>query len=296
MADDLLELVRSWRISMVALNKSPQTITSYTAAVEMFLSWCAQEGVSDPVSRSAIQGFSAHCLSTGSEPSTARLRHYAIKSFFGWLRAEGEITADPFAGLPPPRLHVKITASLTDEQIHDLIKTCSGGSFTDRRDEAMMRFLFDTGVRSMELLDMDVDDVELGSLSAVVLKGKGGKGRVVPFTAPTAAAVDRYLRARRGRVKPGVDKMWIGSTRGTPLGYDAMYYALKNRARRAGVTNFHPHKTRHTAATRWLRHGGSEAGLMAIAGWSSRSMIDRYTAASASERALDEARRLDLGL
>lgn len=52
---------------------------------------------------------------------------------------------------------------------------------------------------------------------------------------------------------------------------------------------------RHTYATRWLRAGGSEGGLMAVAGWSTRAMIDRYTAASASERAAAEARNLALG-
>lgn len=45
---------------------------------------------------------------------------------------------------------------------------------------------------------------------------------------------------------------------------------------------------RHTMATRWLRARGSEAGLMAVAGWSNRQMIDRYTGASASERAAEE--------
>jgi integrase/recombinase XerD len=52
---------------------------------------------------------------------------------------------------------------------------------------------------------------------------------------------------------------------------------------------------RHTAATRWLRAGGSEGGLMAVAGWSNRAMIDRYTGASAAERAAEEARGLGLG-
>jgi integrase len=71
--------------------------------------------------------------------------------------------------------------------------------------------------------------------------------------------------------------------------------ALKDRADRAGLSSFHPHLLRHTAATRWLRAGGSEGGLMAVAGWSTRSMIDRYTGASASERAATEARGLGLG-
>ena len=67
------------------------------------------------------------------------------------------------------------------------------------------------------------------------------------------------------------------------------------RAALAGIDDFHPHLLRHTAATRWLAAGGSEGGLMAIAGWRQRQMLDRYTAATASERAADEAKRLRLG-
>ena len=57
----------------------------------------------------------------------------------------------------------------------------------------------------------------------------------------------------------------------------------------------HPHRLPHTAATRWLAAVGSEGGLMAVAGWSKREMIDRYTQATVSEPAADEARRLTLG-
>ena len=59
---------------------------------------------------------------------------------------------------------------------------------------------------------------------------------------------------------------------------------------------FKPHVLRHTAAQRWLSAEGSEGGLMAVAGWSRRrDMLDRYTRATASERATEEARRLNLG-
>ncbi len=67
------------------------------------------------------------------------------------------------------------------------------------------------------------------------------------------------------------------------------------RADRAGVVGFHPHMLRHTAAHRWLAKGGSEGGLMAVAGWTRPDMLVRYTRAQASARAADEARRLDLG-
>ena len=70
---------------------------------------------------------------------------------------------------------------------------------------------------------------------------------------------------------------------------------LGKRAEAAGVPKFHPHRLRHTFASRWLAQGGSEGGLMAQAGWSNRSMIDLYVRDSAGEESIREARRLDLG-
>jgi integrase len=71
--------------------------------------------------------------------------------------------------------------------------------------------------------------------------------------------------------------------------------ALADRARLAGIKDFHPHVMRHTAADRWLFAGGSEGGLMAIAGWTRPDMLLRYTRARAAQRAADEARGLNLG-
>lgn len=117
----------------------------------------------------------------------------------------------------------------------------------------------ETGMRASELIALKVSDVDLTRGLATVYWGKGGKGRIVPFGAQTATAIDRYLRSRRGHVRADSPEL------------------------------------RHTAATRWLAAGGSEGGLMAVAGWARRDMIDRYTAATASERAATEARGLALG-
>ena len=62
------------------------------------------------------------------------------------------------------------------------------------------------------------------------------------------------------------------------------------------MKGFHIHRLRHTAAVRWLKTGGSEGGLMAQAGWKSRTMIDRYVKSAAEELASDEFDRLDLGI
>jgi integrase len=83
--------------------------------------------------------------------------------------------------------------------------------------------------------------------------------------------------------------------RSNTFAYTALYRAVIYRAKLAGIEQMHPHRLRHTAATRWLSAGGSEGGLMAVAGWSKREMIDRYTRATVAERAGDELRRLGLG-
>jgi integrase len=125
-------------------------------------------------------------------------------------------------------------------------------------------------------------------------RGKGGKGRAIPFGPQTAAALDRYIRARRVHRLGGTGALWLGGN-GQTFSYHGLNLALKRRAQVAGIAGFHLHLMRHIAATRWLRAGGSEGGLMAVAGWSTRSMVDRYTGASASERAATEARGLGLG-
>ncbi len=114
----------------------------------------------------------------------------------------------------------------------------------------------------------------------IVRSGKGGKGRSVPFEAQTARAIDRYLRVRRKHRLADSDDLWLGD-RGKTFGYDALHKTLEKRADMAGIVGFHPHKTRHTAAHRWLAAGGSEGGLMAVAGWTRPDMLMRYTQAQA---------------
>ena len=68
----------------------------------------------------------------------------------------------------------------------------------------------------------------------------------------------------------------------TPSG---IYQVVHDRARAAGLPAIHPHKLRHAFATSWLAEVGNENELMLVAGWKSRTMIDRYTRATAVERA-----------
>ncbi|MCP9272781.1 tyrosine-type recombinase/integrase [Mycolicibacterium arenosum] len=291
---DLAALLPSWKLALQADRKSRQTVDAYTTGVRLFLEWCDEHGHAPVLDRSTVRTWITDLLNGGAAPATARTRQMALKRYSAWLLEEDEIEADLIRDVSPPKLDVKVVEGLTDEQCAALVKACQGKEFIDRRDEAVARLLIETGMRAGEVLGLAVADVDVQRGLAVVRRGKGGKGRVVPFGPQVARSIDRYLRTRRTHRLAHTETLWLGGG-GQQFRYHGLDRAMKARADAAGIYGFHLHLLRNTAATRWLAAGGSENGLMAVAGWSSREMLDRYTRASASDRAAAEARGLNLG-
>src|SRR5919201_19210 len=149
--------------------------------------------------------------------------------------------------------------------------------------------LADTGMRRAECVGMTLDDVDLDQRIVWVL-GKGRRPRALPIGRKTAQALDRYLRTREGHRLAHLSNLWIG--RNGPMTPSGIYQVVHDRARAAGLPAMHPHQLRHAFATSWLAEGGNENELMLVAGWKSRIMIDRYTKATAAERARASHARL----
>ncbi|MFD2028957.1 tyrosine-type recombinase/integrase [Promicromonospora aerolata] len=292
---DLDPLVESWVLALRAERKAASTIKSYTTGVRGFLAWCEATGTPPVLTRAAVNGYVASMLDDGQEPATARARQLGVRRFSDWLAEEGELPADPLLGVKAPKLDQKVIEPLTEEQLKALLAACSGlDPLRDKRDAAVIRFMLETGTRAGETAALELDDVNLAEGVAIVRRGKGGKGRSVPFGPQTALAIDRYTRVRRTHRLAGTPALWLGD-RGKPFSYDGLHKSLALRARMAGIEGFHPHLLRHTAAHRWLAAGGSEGGLMAVAGWTRPDMLVRYTRARAADRAAAEARDLNLG-
>jgi len=298
---DLAALLDSWVLSLRADRKSPQTVKAYSDGVRFYLRWCA-DGDRPPLDRASLREWIADLLDRGAQPSTARSRQLAVRRYAAWLADEGEIPVDPFLGVKAPKLDARVVEPLSDDELRALLKACTppkgatpAEMLRHRRDEAIVRLMLETGVRAGEVVALGLDDVDLGAGTAIVRRGKGGKGRVVPFGPHSALAIDRYKRLRAThRLAASSPDLWLGD-RGKSFSYDALHKSLAERARAAGIVGFHPHKMRHTAAHRWLAAGGSETGLMAVAGWTRPDMLMRYTKAQASARAAEEARGLNLG-
>lgn len=297
--DDARALLPQWQQALRAEAKSPGTIDTYTHGLQTYLTWCARTG-EPPLARTTMTTWMSDMLQAGAAPGSVRIRQLAVRRFVAWLIATGHLPVDPFAGVKGPRQTQKLVTPLTDDDLRALIATCvtpthrAGEPLHHRRDEAIIRLMFETGIRIGETIALHIDDVDLDLGRVTVRRGKGGRGRVIPIGATTSASLRAYLTLREQHRRADSPELWLGE-RGTQLGYDGLSRALRRRAQLAGIAGFHPHKLRHTAAHRWLAAGGSESGLMAIAGWTRTDMLVRYTRAHASERAAQEAARLNLG-
>jgi len=287
-------LIQSWFLELEIERKSEHTIRSYSTGLRQFQQWARQNEREPLLDRMTVETFQRDMLRAGLSPTTVAARQLALRRFVAFLIAEGELESDPLKGLRRPRLDVKVVQPLSREQVRALIGVCRGSRLSDRRDEALIRLMAETGLRASEAIGLQVSDIDVAARSALVRRGKGGKGRLVPMSDATAASIARYLRSRRVHPLALTGPLWLGE-RGKSFSYYALRGMIARRGNAAGITGLHPHVLRHTAAHHWLAHGGSEQGLMAVAGWSRPDMLIRYTAARASERALVEFKALDLG-
>src|SRR5258706_2939865 len=168
---DLDALTGSWVTHMLAERKSPHTIRTYTAGVTAYRRWAennprADRFREDPdsgslLSRASVEAFTASLLQGGLEPATAKSRQRGVRRFSAWLASEGELDRDELTGMSPPRLDEKIPPALDERQLKALLATCIPAEFHDIRDEAIIRLLTESMVRSAELLAMTVADVDI---------------------------------------------------------------------------------------------------------------------------------------
>jgi len=301
-SDDLRDLAQSWAVTLRGQRKSANTVAVYLRSLEQYLTFC-DAIAAEPLRKRTLDAFLADLADRGRSGTTARSRLTGVRQFVRWLLIEDELDVDPFAGVKPPTVDTKVIEPLTAAQIKAMLATCStpkgaakDRKFRDVRDAALIRLMVETGLRAGEVLGIEVGDMRHREDHPflIVRKAKSRRGRTVPFSGEAGVAVDRYMRARRHHALADSPALWLGA-RKNHLNYSGLYDTLTERAERAGIGGFHPHLMRHTAAHRWLAAGGSEGGLMAVAGWSRPDMLMRYTAARAEDRAAAEARGLNLG-
>ncbi|MGO9178004.1 MAG: tyrosine-type recombinase/integrase [Candidatus Limnocylindrales bacterium] len=275
----------SYRRHLRAANKAERTVRVYSDTLAKFERFLAEQGMPTTLSgvkREHVEAWIVAMRDQGFRPASLSLYYRALRPFWQWAIEEGELRTSPMANMKPPIVPVVPPPVLSEADLKRLLAKCAGTTFNDRRDAALIRLLLDTGMRRGELAGLKLDDVDFEYNVAVVV-GKGRRPRSVPFGRKTAAALDRYIRARARH--PHVDLPWLWLGKRGRLGDTGVEQVVKKRALLAGLKGVHPHLFRHTFAHAMLADGMQEGDLMQIAGWHDRAMLSRYGASAAAERA-----------
>ncbi|GAB4940536.1 site-specific tyrosine recombinase XerD [Mycobacterium avium subsp. hominissuis] len=207
----------------------------------------------------------------------------AVRGLHRFLAAEGLAELDVARAVRPPTPGRRLPKSLTIDQVLALLEAAGGESPADGpltlRNRALLELLYSTGARISEAVGLDVDDVDTQARS-VLLRGKGGKERLVPIGRPAVAALDAYLvrgrseLARRGRGTPAI----FLNVRGGRLSRQSAWQVLQDAAERAGITSgVSPHMLRHSFATHLLEGGADVRVVQELLGHASVTTTQIYT-------------------
>ncbi|MFZ1177129.1 MAG: site-specific tyrosine recombinase XerD [Mycobacterium sp.] len=207
----------------------------------------------------------------------------AVRGLHRFAAAEGLAELDVARAVRPPTPGRRLPKSLTIDQVLALLEGAGGDSPADGpltlRNRALLEMLYSTGARISEAVGLDVDDIDTQARS-VLLRGKGGKQRLVPIGRPAVQALDAYLvrgrpeLARRGR---GTSAIFL-NVRGGRLSRQSAWQVLRDAAERAGITSgVSPHMLRHSFATHLLEGGADVRVVQELLGHASVTTTQIYT-------------------
>jgi integrase/recombinase XerD len=201
-----------------------------------------------------------------------------LRSFFGFLTREGEITTDPSEFLIPPKQWSNLPKYLNRQEIEKLLTSPDGSKPTGLRDRAMLELLYATGLRVTELCRLELSNLERDS-GVLRVTGKGNKQRLVPFGESAGEAVGQYLNHGRPVLLKGrASRFLFVTARGGAMTRQGFWKLLAAHGKKAGIfRDLTPHVMRHSFATHLVEGGADLRSVQIMLGHADISTTQVYT-------------------
>ncbi len=286
--------------ALATRNYSPYTLRNRRVHIGLFLEWCAERGIDEPidVTRTVLESYQRylfHYRKPNNEPLSFRSQHarlVPLRVWFKWMAREHYILHNPASELELPRTGFRLPkAVLSIEEAEQVLMQPNVHDVLGLRDRAIMETLYSTGLRRMELSNLKLHDLDLERGTLFIRLGKGQKDRMLPIGERAAAWMTKYIEGSRpSLVSLDDDRTVFLSNAGEKMTLDYLtqivstYVDAANIGKRGAC-----HLFRHTMATLMLEGGADIRYIQAMLGHADLKSTQIYT--QVSIRQLQEIHR-----
>jgi site-specific recombinase XerD len=288
----------SWRAALRTFDRdllrrgaAERTRHAYGGDLGGLAAWSSAQGLTPAdVDYPTLRRYAASLSSGGAGPRTVARKLAAIRAFYRTMVEHGEAKANPADLLAAPKRPQPLPRTLKAVDVARLLDRIPTTTPLELRDRALFELAYACGLRSEELVDLDLSSIDFDA-EQVRVEGKGSKTRFVPVGEPALRAVTRYLE--RGRPALGGERGEAGhgprnarlnepalllSKSGRRLSTSDVRRRLRVWARHAAHQGaVHPHALRHSFATHLLEGGADLRAIQELLGHASVSTTQVYT-------------------
>lgn len=259
-------------------NVSDNTLDSYLRDVEHFLAYLSQQEINHPalVDEAQMERYVENLTEQKKSNATITRNVASIRCFYCFLMQNGLAKENPARSVKLERTPKKLPQILSGEEIDLLLKQPDPTEPKGCRDKAMLELLYATGIRSSELIALDVGDM---NLQAGMLRCKSGKAeRMIPVYATAVSAISDYiLRVRSLILSPDGGQALFTNLNGRRLTRQGFWKIVKGYAEQAGITKeITPHTLRHSFALHLLENGADLKDIQLMLGHADISSTQVY--------------------
>lgn len=271
------------------LDAARNTRLAYGRDLKDFAGWLAGRGAGfADVTREGVEDYIVFCEAQGLAQSTRARRLSAIRQLFRFAHDEGWRADNPAIRLKGPGASKRLPKTLALDEVDRLLEAARnrGRSPGERlRNCALVELLYATGMRVSELVGLPVAAAR-GDPKMILVRGKGGKERMVPLSAPARAALAAWLAHRdaaeeeaRRAGKPPSRALFPGPGAEGHLTRQHFYLLIKEIAVLGGVdpAKVTPHTLRHAFATHLLAGGADLRVIQTLLGHADVATTEIYT-------------------